>query len=265
MYLSISQFLRTLLSPLGLSLLLWSLGILLHQQLPIWGTRCEIAGISLLLVCSNPLIGRRLLRSLEDNYPSLDPESYPQADAIVVLGTVTTLQVPSRLIPDVNAEFSRLLQGVRLLRAERAPVLVMSGGVTNSRMKSAIPEAVHMKSMALELGVEPGAILLEERAQNTYENALFTRDLLRERGAERILLVTSAAHMPRAAAVFRTQGLEVIPVSVGVRTVDSAFTLMQLLPTVKALELSTIAMKEYLGFLLYYLRGWIRKGSYLVH
>jgi uncharacterized SAM-binding protein YcdF (DUF218 family) len=252
----ISQILRSLATPLGGSLFLCSLGLLLYRQSPLGGMSCEVAGAVLLLLFSSPLVGQALLRSLEDHYPSLDPEFYPQADAIVVLGSVTGLPMSARLSIDVNGEFNRLLQGMRLLRIERAPLLVLSGGIKNSWGKSDVTEAARMKSLALEYGVESGAILLEERARNTYENALFTWDLLQEQGVQQVLLVTSAAHMLRAAAVFRSQGLEVIPVSTGVRTMVRPFSLMQFLPAIRALEYSTIAMREYIGLLFYYLRGW---------
>ena len=101
-------------------------------------------------------------------------------------------------------------------------------------------------------------VLLEERSRNTYENALYTHQMLKEQGLNQVLLVTSASHMRRAVAVFRTQGVEVIAAPTDLRVSRKGFTLYQLLPTVNGLEKSTIALKEYMGWWVYRLRGWIR-------
>jgi len=61
------------------------------------------------------------------------------------------------------------------------------------------------------MGVVAAVVLLEGRSRNTRENALFTRELLARRGVSQILLVRSAAHMNRAAALFQKVGLDVIP------------------------------------------------------
>ena len=86
------------------------------------------AGILLLLFSSNPLISDALLRSLEDDFPVVAAESSPAAGAIVVLGGMTFAPVPPRIDVEVGEAFDRLLHGMRLLRAGKAPVLLLSGG-----------------------------------------------------------------------------------------------------------------------------------------
>ena len=54
-------------------------------------------------------------------------------------------------------------------------------------------------------------ILVESRSTNTYENAEFTKDILKGDAGGRWVLVTSAEHMPRAVACFRKVGLNVVP------------------------------------------------------
>jgi uncharacterized SAM-binding protein YcdF (DUF218 family) len=100
-------------------------------------------------------------------------------------------------------------------------------------------------------------MLLESRSRNTYENALFTARLLRERGWRRILLVTSASHMPRAVLLFRHQELQVVPASTDVQVVRRPFALVRLMPDVEALRKSTRAIKEYAGIAVYWLRGYL--------
>lgn len=60
-------------------------------------------------------------------------------------------------------------------------------------------------------GVPEEAILLESESGTTYENALYNRGLLEAHGLKRVLLVTSAWHMPRALATFRSAGIHALP------------------------------------------------------
>ena len=225
----------------------------------LWGTRCGAAGIALLLFFGNALVAKFLLGSLEDDYPYLEPGACPRADAIVVLGGgVTYPPAPARKSIEVGDGFDRLLHGMRLLRAERAPLLVLSGRGMPLAVELEMTEAARMRSLALEYKVDPALLLLEERSRNTYENALYTRELQQQRGLERILLVTSALHMRRAAAAFRTQGLKVIPAPTDIRVGRGRFSLAEFLPTPGGLLYSTMAMEEYIGMLAYRLKGWIK-------
>ena len=101
-------------------------------------------------------------------------------------------------------------------------------------------------------------VVLEGNSRNTYENALYTRQIIEKHGWREVLLVTSASHMRRAVAVFRAQGIAVIPAPTDIRVVERAFSFFRLLPTVTALEKSSIAIKEYIGWWIYGIRGWVR-------
>ena len=149
-------------------------------------------------------------------------------------------------------ESDRLLQGLRLYRAGKAPLLVCTGGA-----RGGTPEAQGMGRLLQEWGVPSGAILLEEHSLNTRENAVFTYSALKARGIGRILLVTSALHMPRAAAVFRKAGFEVNPAAADFRTGWGEASLWDWLPKARNLERSDRALREWIGLLVYRLRGWI--------
>jgi len=253
----VGKLLTPLLSPLGLALLLWVAGALLGWRgHGAWGRRCRVGGCLLLLVLGCPLVGERLLHSLEGEYPLIPVAESPAAEAIVVLGGFTKPPIPPRLTTEVDEGFDRLLHGVRLWRAGKAPLMVLSGGNIPFLTGSALSEAASLCSLALEYGVDPQALLLEDASRNTHENALYTAQLLRERGLNRILLVTSASHMPRSAAVFRKQGFEVLPSPTDVQVVPRPLTLLQLLPAMESLAYSTTAIKERVGMWVYWLRGW---------
>lgn len=100
-------------------------------------------------------------------------------------------------------------------------IIVISGGKTSARTKEAIKlynngwadriifsgaaadksgpsNAMSMRKEALELGVPAGDILLEENANNTNENAKFTKEILEENNYNRVILTTSGYHQRRA-------------------------------------------------------------------
>jgi uncharacterized SAM-binding protein YcdF (DUF218 family) len=254
----IGKIVGPMVSPLGLCLALWIAAAVLAWRGGAWGKRFAWAGILILLGFSSPLGGEALLGALEDDYPVLDVAACPQSDAIVILAGMTDPPLPPRKEIDVGSAFDRLLHGLRLLRAGRAPLLVLSGGVIPALSGTEESEAAQMRQLLLEYGVAPEDMLLEERSRNTYENAVFTRQLLETRGLHQVLLVTSASHMRRAMGAFRGQGIAAVAAPTDVRVVSRPFPSLQLLPTLWGLECSTWAAKEYVGWWIYRLRGWVR-------
>jgi uncharacterized SAM-binding protein YcdF (DUF218 family) len=106
--------------------------------------------------------------------------------------------------------------------------------------------------------VPDDAIVLETKARNTRENGLFSRELLQEMGAGKVLLVTSAWHMRRSEAVFGKLGIDVIPAATDsfLPQLSSGFP-FGWLPDVDAMAVSTRCIKEWIGLGVYRLRGWI--------
>jgi uncharacterized SAM-binding protein YcdF (DUF218 family) len=89
-----------------------------------------------------------------------------------------------------------------------APLLVLSGGG-----RGPIPEAAVMREVALRAQVPEAALLCEAESRNTAENALHSAWLLRDRGLDRVMLVSDRAHLLRARLLFRLAGLTVAAVA----------------------------------------------------
>jgi uncharacterized SAM-binding protein YcdF (DUF218 family) len=144
--------------------------------------------------------------------------------------------------------------------------LLLTGGAIDW-MNENEPPAQDMAEVLGMLGIPEDALWTESESRNTYENALFSRKVLAEKGIERIILVTSAMHMPRAVALFEKQGFDVIPAPADYnitqvgwdRLWDRNLTtqLFNLLPSVANLNSTTSALKEYIGIVVYSLRGWL--------
>lgn len=196
-------------------------------------------------VWSVPVASDGLRGSLEDRHVVVPEKSLPSADAIVVLGGATRYRWLQRADVDPwELGSSRLAAGARAWLSKRAPIVILTGG----RGGRDASEAARMKTAIQRLGVPASALVLEERSRNTEANAVNTARLARELGVRRILLVTSALHMPRAMLLFERQGFEVTPVPVPERGHRDSWR-ERWLPSPSALWRSGRALKEYVALL----------------
>ena len=122
------------------------------------------------------------------------------AAAIVVLGSGIDHGVLS------DSSLRRALAGVVLFRQRSAPLLVMLGPASGGQLSEA---AVRVR-LAQDLGVPTTALVADPRGLTTRDEARVSWEDLAPRGMRRILLVTASEHMPRAAALFRRVGFEVV-------------------------------------------------------
>jgi uncharacterized SAM-binding protein YcdF (DUF218 family) len=244
--------------PLNLSIELLLVGLLLRRLG--WkrtGRVAVVASVALLWLASTPVVSTALVRSLEDDHAYVAPEDSPTADAIVVLGGALGPARPPRGAADLGDGADRLLHAARLHRAGRAPFVVPSGG-SAPWSGSGKAESDDMADLLVEWGVPRDAILVEAGSLDTRGNAEETKRVLDVRGARRVLLVTSALHMPRALAAFRAVGVDAVPSPTDYLGVSpESGSLLRLLPDAQALAHTTAVAHEWLGTLWYGLRGWL--------
>jgi uncharacterized SAM-binding protein YcdF (DUF218 family) len=263
MFLFLSKLLPLFVYPVGLASLLLAVALAAGRRK--WLQRsCSAGALALLFVFGNHWVALRLLASLEWRY--LPETELPEAQAIVLLGGGTRPQLPPRPMSEISEAGDRMIFAARLFHEGKAPVIVATGGFIEF-FGAAVPETEAMAELLIRLGVPDAAILRESKAQNTHDNGVFVRELLEPRGITRILLVTSALHMPRSVAIFRQQGFEVIPAPTDFlvtwgepgRTVEPGWggELIRWLPTAENLDFSTRALREYLGIAVYRARGWL--------
>ena len=122
-----------------------------------------------------------------------------------------------------------------------------------------------MAALLQQLDVPEQAIIQEPNSLNTYENAVNVRKILSARGIHRVLLVTSAMHMPRSLLIFKRQQIAAIPAPTDFLVTDNELQelaspqaiLLNLLPDTERLYQFTRALREYIGIAVYRLRGWL--------
>jgi uncharacterized SAM-binding protein YcdF (DUF218 family) len=104
-----------------------------------------------------------------------------------------------------------MTDAVMLARRYPQARVVFTGGSASLRPERGVTEADAARAFLLAMGLAPERLLFESRSRNTEENARFTRELVKPKAGEAWLLVTSAAHLPRAVGLFRKAGFAVVP------------------------------------------------------
>lgn len=225
------------------------------------GLLSAVAVLSLLLwLAATPWFARGLQSLLESRAGEAIAQSLPKADAIVVVGG--TLSPPGATGGDANLSSAadRLVYAARLYDLGKAPVILISGGLSHGDASNA--ESVHAGKLLSDWGIPASAILTETESTNTYENAVYSKLMLDQHGLKSILLVTSAMHMQRALATFKSAGIKATPAPTDFEaSAPGPSGLEAWTASPAALEVTTRALKEYVGWLVYRNRGWITSAA----
>lgn len=259
MFFLLSKIIPLLLFPVGFACIAGlAAALLAWTGRPKAAGTAALAGASILYLASLNPVCQALLRGLEGRYPQA--ETYPRCPAIVILGGAGVPRVPPRLHPETNAYGDRVAYGALLFRQGLAPRIVVTGGVlklfTDVRESEASINAGVLREY---FGIDPSALFLADGSRNTREDALQVRDRLDALALPReIILVTSAAHMPRSVGLFRKLGFAVHPAPGDFHASTAAsFKAINLLPDEGALANTCYALHEYMGYWVYHIMDWI--------
>ncbi len=254
----LTKLLPVFVYPLGAAISLAVVGVICSAlRLRRLGMLSFVAGLLVLWVSSTPVFAMWALGSLERQYPARTMAETPETDVAIVLGGAIGLPLVPRTEADLYEASDRVLHAARLFRAGKVKRVLVTGG--NSPWQAAVkPEAELIKSLLIEWGVPASAIETAGRSRNTYENALEIKEIWQRNGFASALLVTSAAHMPRAMAIFQKNDLPVVASSTDVLVYDGAWDpVLRWLPDAAALTMTTNAVKEWIGFRAYRARGYL--------
>ena len=246
--LEVTRWITYLAMPLTVGIGLVLLGVLID-----WAKSTRVGyfmmllGMAVLWVFSMPTMATALAHSLEVRYPPTPPAQCRHADAIVILGGAIRRPMAHDPTPRLEDDSDRLWQAARLYEAHCARVVFVAGG-GDVKPPALTKEAPAIVEFLKEYKVPSSAILYEDRSRTTVENARETWKMLDPRGARNVLLVTSAWHMRRAAREFERVGFKVIPAPGDYRSFDRTPGARAWLPDAKALALSHLAVKEWLGW-----------------
>jgi uncharacterized SAM-binding protein YcdF (DUF218 family) len=257
MYVYLSKILPIFVMPISLVLICALVALVLLR-----GNRRKtaagfiVAAMAVLWFASTPLVAERLYRTLESRYPPLPLAEIPAAGCIVVLGGVVSPPLAPRVDLELNDAVDRVYKAAQLYRAGKAQYIIATAG-NQPWSLSPWAEADLIRDLLMEWGVPKDAIFLEGSSRNTRENALYSKNVIDSIHCETSLLVTSAAHMPRAVAAFQAVNVAIVPVSTDLRVIDKGLPApMDFLPNAGALAMTSEAIRERIGSAVYRMQGW---------
>ena len=267
----LNKIVGVMLNPVAVALILMVIGMVFVAR----GRKRLAMGFVLgasvwLWLWGTPLVYRFVGVGLEREWPVVLAEDAPKADAIVILGGGMGTNTNVYKYAEMWGGADRVWHAARLWKAWKAPIIITSG--TGDR-ESTVP-------FLRDLGIPEAAIVVEDKARNTEENATFVEEILtqRHRDAEggegsdevkvkmeedvkvkgeekgkRILLVTSAWHMRRSLLMFKkyAPNLDVIPAATDYEALvrmGNGFRLEDLLPSAEYLSANSACFKEYIGY-----------------
>lgn len=195
-----------------------------------------------------------LLYGLQAPYAKRPAITWTQRNVIVLLGA-GTVHVPSGDVEPTLFASGRIDEALVIYRECKSSgegcKLEVSGGDALHTGKS---EAAVYAALLARLGVPAGDLLLESRSMNTWQNAQFSAQLLRDHDAQRVVLVSSAMHLRRARLYFAHFGMVAVPVRG-----DWVEARVSWWPRSWNFAVTDMALHEYTGILRYHIfnaLGW---------
>ncbi len=250
----LSKFLPLFIYPAGLSIILLLISLIFwkHQKL---SKILIIIAFFIILIGGNRWVSMALVHSLESQY--VPDHSINTADVIVVLGGGTESYQSPRPMVEVNGAGDRMIYAYKLYRDGISTKILLSGGSAEWQGKGQSSPAEDMAFLLGMMGVPNEDLVLQSDSLNTFEDAQFSSRIIKENHWEKVVLITSALHMPRSVRLFKAAGVEVIPAPVDYTISDQEWrdlfswqsenVLINILPTSGNLKSTTSSMKEYIG------------------
>lgn len=253
MFFGLSKIFWTLAQPLNALCLLALAGFIIRLRWKQMGQAMMSISLAMIVFLGILPVGPLLMTWLERQYPT--PETLPRKiDGIIVLGGAFESYLSAETSHVVaNDQVDRIFCFLDLARQYPAAKLVFSGGAGDILNPLAMEGDDARAFFKLASFNRP--ILYEEKSRNTYENALYSKEMVSPQAGENWVLTTSAYHMPRSVGIFERLDWRVIPYQCDPKT-DGTYNVFYRLPNaVGNFHLLNLATKEILGSIVYYLTG----------
>ena len=211
-----------------------------------------LLGIFILLFCSIPIVSDKLIAYLESNYKLNQVSEVQEADAIVVLsGMIKVIKNKNNFDYEWGESVDRIFAGIELFKENKSQTLILTRG--KLPWSVGIPEGEYLREVAIKFGVPEKNILLTENVENTDQEAKAIKKLFSIKNPK-VILVTSAFHMPRAQTVFEAAGIDIVAFPVDFQSSESKLTFMSFMPSANALNDTSFFVREMIGRTYYKLK-----------
>ena len=166
-------------------------------------------------------IGGKLLVILENRFPRVDKVPENIKGIIVLGGVVNQFISADRGVVSVGGSVERVIYFCKLAKEYPDTKLVFTGGSGNLFDQS-LKEAEFAVPLMSQLGLDVSRVIFESKSRNTWENAVYSKNIINPSADELWLLITSAFHAPRSVGAFRKAGWNVIAYPVDYNTLSNS-------------------------------------------
>jgi uncharacterized SAM-binding protein YcdF (DUF218 family) len=253
-------FFAPLIEPVGLLWLLMALGVLWLCWSRQWRSAAWLGLPTLLifLVGSTPLV-EKVVGQAERPYAVTNFAALTPAEAVVALGGGYLPSSHDPLRFSFGEPADRVLAAVELVRLGKAHTLVLGGCVRSVAGKPSVPTISLLQDWVTSWRLAPGGVTNLGRCKDTHDEALEFKRLRDSQKWQKVILVTSALHMPRSVAVFKAQGITVTPLACDfqVHGVERNLPAFEVFPRQDRFVVLSLYLHEQFGWWLYKWRGWI--------
>lgn len=217
-------------------------------------------GFGLLIFFTNPWLAQTAIKWYEVAPVAI--QNTQKFEAIIVpSGFVSNFLIDGKVRANFNDGNDRMLQAIDLYKMGVAKKIIYTGGA-DTVFGGNVPEAQLGKSFMVKCGIPDSCIIIETLSMNTYQNAVYTAEILDKLDAnwkqKEYILVTAGFHMPRAMRCFEKQGFKVVPYSADLKSIRSRNTILNtIIPSYGGFQLWTYMLKEWIGLVVYKVKGYI--------
>lgn len=207
------------------------------------------------------LVAYLLARSLESNMDIVKFEVETEnIKAIVVLAGGVEKKGEYRPYHELSGvSWRRLWHGIELYKRFNSKIPILYSGGSGDPFDPVSVEAELAKKYAVSMGIPEDKFWIETSSRNTYENGVEIKRILDDRfpgvGRHRIILVTSALHMPRSMRIMKKIGLYPIPSPADFAVGSLSLDPLSFLPSISNFSTSTRSIHEWIGIGGYWLLG----------
>tara|TARA_B110000285_G_C15007651_1_gene554727 strand:+ start:118 stop:903 length:786 start_codon:yes stop_codon:yes gene_type:complete len=252
MFFILSKILLFLISPttwfIGLiAFALWTKNEKLRKRL-------MVIFLVLFLIFTNTFLTQSIIGKWE--YPIKNIEEMEEYEVGILLGGYTLEQKENYDFTTLSKSGNRLIQTVELYASGKIKKIMLSGG--NGMIGSKFEEATSSLELLQKMGIPKADILFENKSRNTYENAIYSAEILDEKYPDsKFLLITSAFHQRRALGCFRKQGLNCDAFSADLKTNTKTLIINFIAPDSENIALWQMTIKEIVGYWVYKMKGYL--------
>ncbi|MCZ2472216.1 YdcF family protein [Aquirufa ecclesiirivi] len=258
MFFILSKILDILLSPTVWILIPLAIALMLKKvkQIKI----AVLCSIFILFLMTNATVCNYFLQRWEIDTPDIGNGKSYTWGILLTGGMIKYSDThPERISTGEVAD--RMIQTFHLYQQGAIKKILITGGETSipHLMTDKSNESVNVKRLLIKMGVPARDIFVENKARNTYENALYSSQMLKKYiEKDTVVLITSAMHLRRSILCFEKQGFKVRPYAADILKKDTPQGILSYLkPSEKSLQTNFQLLREIVGMIVYKLQGYI--------